>query len=221
MASAEPYVTKELTKRTWPDFEWFFSRGNGWDFCWCMYFQRSERPQRDQFPTRAAVSVHNHAEKRRLVEDRRAHGILVYRNGQPVGWCQYGPVEELPMIHVRWRDQVRTGHAALAEQPRWRITCFVTDKRHRKQGVAGVALRAALESIRKRGGGIVEAYPIVAASFDGGPLERPVAGVGTVTAAQGSFGNVSTSGTVSMFRAEGFDPVARIGTSQVVVRRTV
>ena len=67
----------------------------------------------------------------------------------------------------------------------------------------------------------MEAYPIVAASFDGGPLDRPVAGVGTVTAAQGSFGNVSTSGTVSMFQAEGFDPVARIGTSQVVVRRTV
>jgi RimJ/RimL family protein N-acetyltransferase len=35
------------------------------------------------------------------------------------------------------------------------------DRDHQGQGVAQVALRAALDSIGKKGGGIVEAYPVV------------------------------------------------------------
>jgi hypothetical protein len=87
--------------------------------------------------------------------------------------------------------------------------------------VAGVALRAALDAIRQRGGGVVEAYPIVGASQDGGPPERPLAGFGMVRAAHGSFGNASTTGTVSMFAAEGFKPVTTIGRGQVLVRKSL
>jgi 3-methyl-2-oxobutanoate hydroxymethyltransferase len=43
----------------------------------------------------------------------------------------------------------------------WRISCFVTDKKHRRRGGASAALAAALESIRRKGGGVVEAYPII------------------------------------------------------------
>jgi GNAT superfamily N-acetyltransferase len=43
----------------------------------------------------------------------------------------------------------------------WRVTSFFVDRDHRGQGVAQVALRAALDSIGKKGGGIVEAYPVV------------------------------------------------------------
>jgi hypothetical protein len=45
--------------------------------------------------------VRNRREKRDLVERGHAHGILVYANGEPVGWCQYGPREELPRINYR------------------------------------------------------------------------------------------------------------------------
>jgi GNAT superfamily N-acetyltransferase len=213
------YTTKELSKRTWPDFEALFSRGNGWDFCCCMAFQRRQRLSSSTYPTRAALRVVNHREKRQLVERRRAHGILVYLDGDPIGWCQYGPAEELPFIdNARGKEGQELRDLVDAD---WRITCFVTDKRYRKQGVAGAALRAALDAIRKRGGGVVEAYPIVAASQDGGPPERPVAGLGMVRAAHGSFGNASTTGTVSMFTAEGFKPVTTIGRGQVLVRKSL
>jgi hypothetical protein len=43
----------------------------------------------------------------------------------------------------------------------WRITCFCTRKDFARRGIAGVALRAALAAIRRRGGGVVEAFPIV------------------------------------------------------------
>jgi hypothetical protein len=94
--------------------------------------------------------MRNRWQKRALVEQGCAHGILVYANGEPVGWCQYGPREELPRI-----DNARAyqGLAPQGTEKLWRITCFAVLKRYRKRG-------AALEAIRRRGGGLVEAYAI-------------------------------------------------------------
>ena len=90
------YTTEELTKETWPDFERLFSQGNGWDFCWCMHFQRLRALPRNQWRTRAERGARNRKQKKELVDEGHAHGILVYANGEPVGWCQYGRSEELP-----------------------------------------------------------------------------------------------------------------------------
>ncbi|HEX4542310.1 MAG TPA: GNAT family N-acetyltransferase, partial [Candidatus Acidoferrum sp.] len=102
--------------------------------------------------------MRNCSEKRELVERECAHGILVYAEAEPVGWCQYGPSEELPRM-----DNTRKYRGLAPEggtERLWRITCFAVLKKWRKRGVAGAALKAALEAIRKRGGGLVEAYPI-------------------------------------------------------------
>lgn len=183
------YETRCLSVDTWPDFEKLFCRGNGWDFCWCIAFHRLRRPSRAEFHTRAEVSAVNRDLKRALVDEGRAHGTLVYADGEPVGWCQFGSTDEL---HGRRQDPETA-------RPTWRITCFVVDRRYRRRGVAGVALDAALEAIRQRGGGIVEAYPVV--SWTHGPegTDRAVDvdGVGPVGPAWGGFNNVSTSGVVS------------------------
>jgi len=88
----------------------------------------------------------------------------------------------------------------------WRVTCFVVDPRYRRQGVAGLALRAALDAIRRQGGGIVEAYPVACWTHGANRCTESVYvdGVGPVAPAWGGFGNVSTSGVVSMFHKEGF-----------------
>src|SRR5713226_4496307 len=99
MRSRSPlYQTRELSERTWPDFERLFSRGNGWDHCWCTAFQRARRLSGKEYRTRAEVGVRNHQDKEQLVDQGRAHGILVYANGEPIGWCQYGLSDELPVI---------------------------------------------------------------------------------------------------------------------------
>jgi ribosomal protein S18 acetylase RimI-like enzyme len=85
----------------------------------------------------------------------------------------------------------------------WRITCFVVDKEYRRRGVASAGLRAALEAIRKKGGGLVEAYPVRKTD-------------------QGS--NYIYSGTMSMFKKAGFKtitPLATGRTATVVMRRTI
>lgn len=166
------YTTKELSKRTWPDFERLFSQGNGWDFCWCTAYQRGASGGRkasglklEKVPrNRAEWNEVNHRVKRDLVEDGRAHGILVYEGEEPVGWCQFGPAAELPIADEPQDDG--------SGKPFWKVTCFVTLKDHRSSGVAGAGLRAAVEAIRESGGGRIEGYPYVHLTDDPKPDPR-------------------------------------------------
>ncbi len=193
------YSTKELTKDTLPDFEKLFEKhpAPGAFMCWCMYHQRA-RPLAvsKQLHSRVKRAARNRQRKRELVENGRSHGILVYSKGEPVGWCQYGSREELPRL-----DSGR-GYRRLAPEDDmkrlWRITCFVVDKKYRKRGVASAALKAALEAIRNKGGGLVEAYPIIH---------------------WGAYAEYL--GTVSMFQKQGFKIVAPFGRSNVVMRRKI
>lgn len=169
-----------------------------------MYFHRGGHLPRRDFPTRHDQRAENLAQKRDLVRRGLAHGIIVYADGAAVGWCQYGRVHELPL------------RSPADDAPDWRITCFVTDKSHRRNGVGTVALHAAVRGIARKGGGLVEGYPIL---FGGGLLY--VDGVGPVSAPRGTFGNVSTTGTVSMFEGEGFTAVSVTGSTRVVMRRQV
>lgn len=202
---SDEYSAKELSKETWPDFEKLFKKpgvGDGW-WCWCMHHhvQSYSLPENRVPRTRAERAMKNRREKRELVNKGRSHGILVYAKGEPVGWCQYGPREELPRVD----NTIKYRKLALGDgkDRLWRITCFVVDKNHRRRGVASIALRAALEAIRKKGGGLVEAYPVSKTD-------------------QGS--NYMYSGRVTMFERAGFKMVAPLGTGRtatVVMQRTV
>jgi hypothetical protein len=168
-------TTKELTKRTWPDYVRFFSQGNAWDHCGCTLAHGFRAPKdvrkwSDQRDWNLEV-------KRRLVENGRSHGILVYAGSEPVGWCQYGPANELPLVvRGRYIDPEAAGARRRlfvdGEERLWRITCFCTNPDYARQGVTGVALRAALRSIAAKGGGVVEARPIVLAKGDPATDER-------------------------------------------------
>jgi len=165
--------------------------------CWCMHNHRpGPLPASKRLHSSIKRSARNRQQKRGLVENGWSHGILVYAKGEPVGWCQYGPREELPRIdnNPRYRKLAPEG----AVKTLWRITWFVVDKKYRKRGVASAALKASLAAIRNKGGGLVEAYPIIR---------------------WGAYGEYR--GTVSMFQREGFEIVAPFGESYVVMRRTV
>ena len=206
MQAQQPsFTTRELSKKTWPDFVKLFSHGGGWDFCCCMHFQRPcALPKSEWLKTRRERGIRNREQKRELVEKGGAHGILVYANGEPVGWCAYGPRDEFPRVDNSRKYRELASKAAT--QKLWRIPCFVVHKKYRRRGIASAALNAALEAIRKRGGGVVEGYPI---SYW---LPR-------------TFGNESTAGTESMFEKAGFKKVAGLGgtrfSDHVLMRRKV
>lgn len=169
-----------------------------------MHFQRpGPLPKNQQLRLRAERAVRNRRQKLELVEAGRAHGIVVYAHGEPVGWCQFGRREELPRIDHRRNYR---GLAPDSDEKLWRITCFVVETRHRRRGIASTALKAAVQAISRNGGGLVEAYPLK-------------------SWLSCAFGNESTPGVLSMFEKEGFKVVAPFGTTRfstrVLVRKRI
>lgn len=125
-----------------------------------------------------------------------AHAALVFEGDQCVGWCQFGPAEELPRIKSRAEyDRTATGAPA-----QWRIACCFVVKGHRRKGVATAALAGALELIAGLGGGTVEGYPEPAGAVPAGFL---------------------FNGALSTYEALGFTRDRMIGKHRWVVTLTI
>jgi GNAT superfamily N-acetyltransferase len=148
MIEIDGYRIERLSADTWPAFAAMVERQSGlFNSCWCAYFHCHPDP-----PERRELG--NRAFKQQLVETGRAHAALVFEGDDAIAWAQYGSVEELPNIQHR-KEWERTTEQA----PDVRITCVYVDKRHRKAGLASVAVRGARAIIAEDGGGRVESYP--------------------------------------------------------------
>lgn len=185
------FTVRSLDEATWPDFAALVERHSGvWGGCWCLAFHE-EGAGRDKSADQRRAS------KALLVRSGRAHAALVYNGALCVGWCQFGPTEELPRI-----KHLRRYIEGIRGSPDWRITCFFVDKAFRGQGVAAAALRAALSEIAQRGGGLVESYP-----DDTDNRSTPA--------------SFLHNATLTMFEREGFVRDRRLGTNCWVVTRCV
>lgn len=184
------FCVKLLDETTWPQFARLVERHNGiWGGCWCMAFH----PQGIE---RAKSAEQNRSEKERRVREGHTHAALVFDGPTCVGWCQFGPTEELPRI-----KNLRAYREGLTALPDWRITCFFVDKAYRGKGVAGVALAGAMQEIARLGGGTVESYPD---QVEG----RSVAAF-------------LHNGTVPMFERQGFKLMRRLGKNRWVVAKVL
>lgn len=187
------YTVKEFVPETWPDFEALFGKHKGVrGGCWCAFNRCATTYQFDKM-----AKDERRAFQRELALSGRGCGLLVYDQGTPIAWCQFGQAGDFPRI-----DRMRAYQALDLPAPReplWRITCLFVDKHRRREGWSQVALRAALDRIRQRGGGTVEAFP-----FEVPGVARP-----------------SYTGSVSMYAQEGFQEVARLGSVTVLVRHFI
>jgi GNAT superfamily N-acetyltransferase len=178
-----------LDESTWDAFAALVEANNGiFGGCWCMGFH----PEGVGKDTTAAI---NRERKLRRVREGTAHAALVFDGDECVGWCQFGPPDELPRIKSRAAYEKRR-----AVLPDWRIACCYVGKGHRRQGVAGAALLGALELIARLGGGTVEGYPEDAGSVPAGFLYN---------------------GALSSYEALGFTRDRMIGKHRWVVTKVV
>ncbi len=185
------FSVRALDETTWPDFARLVeSHGGVWGGCWCMAFH-------PEGVGRGRGAAQNRADKECRVRAGRAHAALVYDGDACVGWCQFGPPDELPRIKHR-RAYLEAGGAL----PDWRITCFFVARTHRGSGVAAAALAGALQEIARLGGGTVESYPEDAEG-------RKVSG------------SFLHNGTLSMFEREGFARTHRLGKNHWIVAKDV
>jgi GNAT superfamily N-acetyltransferase len=188
-ASTDGLTVRALGPGTWDAFADLVERHNGvFGGCWCTWFHTMSSEK-----TRTYEG--NRALKEQLVREGRAHAALVLDGDVAVAWCEFGSCSELPNIyHRKQYDEEADLH------PDYRITCIFVDKRHRRRGLAALALHGAVDLIAEAGGGVVEGYP-----HD--PDGKRVA--------------VLYNGTRSMFEHEGFELVRRKGQRNTVMRRTV
>ena len=184
-----PLTAKPLAPDTWPAFARLVEKHNGiFGGCWCISFHLQPGEKRHGAAAYKAM-------KRALVQEGRAHAALVFDGTDAVGWCQFGPTEELP--NIRNKKAYEEGRTNL---PDWRITCFFIDRERRGEGIATFALREALREIRRLGGGIVEAYPEDYTS-------------------QKISSSFLCSGTLGMFEKAGFKKTRKIAMHRWVVAR--
>ena len=182
---------RALDETTWPDFAQLVEKHNGvWGGCWCMGFH-------EEGVGRGKTVAQNRSEKEARVREGRAHAALVYDGPACVGWCQFGPTEELPRI-----KHGRAYADGLDALPDWRITCFFVDREHRRSGVAAAALEGALHEIARLGGGTVESYP-------------------ENTEGRKPSSSFLHNATLAMFESQGFERTRRLGKHHWVVARVV
>jgi GNAT superfamily N-acetyltransferase len=137
----------------------------------------------------------NKEKKHALVMQGKAHGVIVYHGGKPVGWCQFGPSEELPRIE-NMKDYRPTDNVNL-----WRITCFFTDRDYRREGVARAALEGALHYMKGHGTEVVEAYPV-------DPRKRHSS-------------NLLWNGTPDLFASYGFRKERKLGSERWIFKKNL
>jgi GNAT superfamily N-acetyltransferase len=144
-----------------------------------------------------------------------------YDGDNAIGWCAYGPKQEFPRIDNgrNYKRMVLLRQDPTAKRPfeevpvklpdahekLWRITCFFVDRNYRKKGVAKIALRAALDLIRAKGGGVVEAYPVTQKS----------------ARAWSKWSNWFWFGTEAMFVKEKFRVIGPMGPHHLLMRKAI
>lgn len=78
-------------------------------------------------------------------------GMLAYLDGEPVAWCSVAPRETFrPLGGIEHPTDVSV----------WSVVCFYVQRRHRRQGISELLLRAAITTARTHGADILEATPV-------------------------------------------------------------
>jgi len=185
---------KRLTPETWTDFEALFLKHHGVrGGCWCVYYLMRST----DFGKKTTEERREY--HKQLVLQGKTMGIIVYSQGQPVGWCQFAPAEILVEYdHNRIYSKL---DIAPEDKPGYRISCVFTDRDCRRRGVAKYAIQCALSEIARLGGGVVEVFPY---DCDDKTKRR-----------------FDFNGSVEYYEELGFKKIVMIGKSSVLMRKRV
>ena len=147
-ASGDTVEFAALTPDRWADFERLFGDNGACGGCWCMWFRLSNR----EFE--ADKGEANRRAMKALVESGEEPGILAYVDGEPAAWCALAPREDYGRLA---RSRILK---PVDEAPVWSVVCFFVDRRFRGRGLTVSLLQEACEHVRRRGGRLLEGYPV-------------------------------------------------------------
>ncbi|MEU5265898.1 GNAT family N-acetyltransferase [Amycolatopsis sp. NPDC021455] len=179
----------------WADLQAIFGDRGDPARCRCQYFKETPAEWRSGTPA-------ERAERFRTQTAEHATGLVAHLDGEPAGWCAVEPRTAYPHLlgsRVVWAGRDEDP----ADDGVWAVTCFVTRKGFRRQGVSAALAKAAGDFARERGARAVEGYPILVEPGKkvAWPAELFV-------------------GTVGIFADAGFAEVSRPTARRVVMRLT-
>ena len=158
--------------------------------CWCMWFRLTNK----EFE--AAKGDGNREAMKALVEAGEEPGILAYVDGEPAGWCALAP---RPSYGRLARSRILK---PVDEAPVWSVVCFFVDRRFRGRGLTIGLLEAAAEHARRKGGTLLEGYPVE-------PRKERAPAV------------FMYHGSAAAFARAGFSEVARRSETRPIMRRKI
>ncbi len=140
-------IWKPLSAETWKDFERLFGERGACGGCWCMAWRRPRREFRE------GSGAGNKTAIKKLMRSGEPVGVLLYKDGEAVGWCSVAPRQQFVALE---RSRV---WAPVDDTPVWSVSCFFVAKPHRNQGLSVGLLEAAAAYAKKLGAKIIEGYP--------------------------------------------------------------
>lgn len=183
-----------LTPGLWPDLVDLFGPQRGASSgCWCMWpFLRAKDWQ-------AMTRDERRDALKDKVEQGHAPGLLAYRDGLAVGWVAFGPRERYLRFQLGRTSKPLETDAPEDLLKTFAVPCFYIRSGHRKRGLMGSLLDAAVMEMRARGARFVDACPI--------DPDKPLQwGEGFV-------------GIADVFRRGGFEEVARRSPKRPLMRK--
>jgi GNAT superfamily N-acetyltransferase len=145
-----------VTPERWHDLEKLFGPNGAYSNCWCM----ERRVRYSEF--RALAPAQRKAGLRSCVRSGAEPGLLAYRKGAPVAWCAVARRSEYAGLATSRKLKTVEDPAGV-----WSVTCFFVAREHRGTGLMSALLKAAARHAKRRGGAILEGYPIVARRLRG------------------------------------------------------
>lgn len=142
---AETLTFRPVTKARWPDFEALFSHRGAPSYCWCMAWRT----------TPEEAKQHSGAQRKPMMKQRimagTPVGLVGYLKDQPVAWVSIAP-----------RDTYRNLGGPQTEEGEnvWSLACMYIHRPLRGQGYGLALIEAARAHAAKRGGTVLEAYPV-------------------------------------------------------------
>ena len=139
---------RPLTQKLWTDFEELFGPHGACGGCWCMFWKLRGKAFEE------AAGEDARQMQKTIVDSGEVPGLIAYAKGMPVGWIAVEPRSAYPKLAYS------RALKPVDDQPVWSVTCFFVAKGYRRKGVTVELLKAAVEYVRKKGGRIVEGYPV-------------------------------------------------------------
>lgn len=136
------------TADRWLDLVSLFE-GDGPLGCWCQYWRQSSAAYSAGGPGAGQANL-----DAQVLAGPPAPGVIAYLDGEPAGWCGFGPRTSFERL-VRSRTIT-----VIDDLPVWSIVCFKVRVGFRRRGVAAALLGGAIDYARSMGAPAIEAYPI-------------------------------------------------------------